>query len=361
MLESSKEKKIYYLSWIFILIYSVFWLINSNIAKTAETLFLICFVLYILVVNGEPQKHRFYLVLVACFLVVQICSHYQSLKFFPELKENHIRHGRHYFKLFLCIVVAYWLQGSVSKARALSVAAVAGFTISLLLRSSLDEWLLGLGGDRVGFDYVNTQHTAVFFGLSLIATLLWTAFSYTNKNYFLVVVSSLLSVIFFVGVVITQTRAVWLALSISFMVIVVASIKNINIKINKIFVMTVIIALPIFLFSKPIFEKRISLEANNIIAFVKGEKEDLSLDSAGIRVYMWGYAISKIKEKPWIGWGAESRKLLLQDAGLPSKIKGRFDHFHNSYLELIVAYGLIGFFIILWIGVQSVAGAIIVL
>lgn len=360
-MNTSKERVIYGLSWFFLLVYTAFWLISSNIAKTAETFFLICFIFYMPFIDISNKRYRLYLYLITFFLAVQIYSHNQSLKIFPELKESHFQHGRHYLKLFLSVVVAYWLQGSVAKARALSFVAVTGFAISLLFRSSLDEWLLGLGGVRVGFDYVNIQHTAAFFGLSLIASLLWTVFNYTSKRYLLMVVSFILSVIFFAGITITQTRAVWLGLGFSLLAMAFIAIKNTLFKVNKLVVATIIIALPIVIGSKPIFEKRIALETNNITAFIKGEKEDLSLDSAGIRVYMWVYAISKIKEKPWAGWGAESRKVLLQDANLPSEIKGKFDHFHNSYLELIVAYGFIGFFIILLIGLQSIAGTIILL
>lgn len=349
--------------WASLFTYTFFWLISSSIAKPGETLFIVFFISSLFQPKNKETNYLFYMALPIAFIVIQIITHYHLLQNYPELAENHLRNGRHYFKVFLCILVAYWLKGSIRGTKSIIALAVTGFMISLLFNSELNQWLSGLSGNRVGFNYVNTQHTAVFFGLSFIAALFWTLGNISNKKYFSMILSLVACVIFLVGTVITQTRAVWLAVFISiilattFFIFINFKKKSDDKQYNK----KILIAVPLILFVaslplKPIIDKRMSAESHTISSLLKGDFEKISLGSVGIRATMWLYALEKIKERPLIGWGPETRKVLLESDALPKQISGKFDHFHNSYLDILVAYGVLGFIVIMLLTLQCVRG-----
>jgi len=53
--------------------------------------------------------------------------------------------------------------------------------------------------------------------------------------------------------------------------------------------------------------------------------------------------LDKISERPLTGFGAKIRKSVIQGSDiLPDHIKKNFGHFHNSYIEFTLAYGLVG-------------------
>ena len=65
--------------------------------------------------------------------------------------------------------------------------------------------------------------------------------------------------------------------------------------------------------------------------------------SAGIRLHTWQEAARWIAERPFVGWGGNGRSLIFDHSThLPEQIKQRFGHLHNSYMDLLVNFGLLG-------------------
>jgi O-antigen ligase len=73
-----------------------------------------------------------------------------------------------------------------------------------------------------------------------------------------------------------------------------------------------------------------------------GDLDKVPLSSIGIRIHTWRKAVGWIQERPWTGWGPKSRKALYANSDLPPSIKKQFGHFHNSIIEITLAYGLVG-------------------
>lgn len=347
--------------WVALFFYSFFWLISSSIAKPAETIFIVCSL--ILLFLERDRRVYVYILLLLSFLLIQILAHYNYFNIFSGVGSSEIEHDRHFLKLFLCILAAYWIKGSTKAIYYLAIVAVAGFLVSLVFKSTFHEWQAGFYGRRVGFDYVNIQHTAVFFGLSLIASMFGLLGGLENRNAAQVIICVVVGFICFSGVYITQTRAVWLALMVVLFIAGLFSFlyffrrgKLVNTKAIMAFIFISFAAYTCFY---SVFEKRDFLEnstAYSVINIFKEDRKNIVLDSAGTRLYLWSYAADKIKEKPLIGWGSESRFYLLKDEILPLEMRGKYQHFHNSYLELLVAYGFFGFVILALLTSQIIRG-----
>ena len=49
-------------------------------------------------------------------------------------------------------------------------------------------------------------------------------------------------------------------------------------------------------------------------------------------------------EKPLLGWGPNGKTLAIQESSkIPQYIKDDYGHLHNTYLEILVNFGIIGF------------------
>lgn len=88
--------------------------------------------------------------------------------------------------------------------------------------------------------------------------------------------------------------------------------------------------------------KRLTAERVTLEKLTEGDFEHIKKGSIGIRIDSWRMALGWIKERPITGWGAQTRKALIQRSDWPIEYKKKFGHLHNSYLELLVDYGVVG-------------------
>ena len=82
---------------------------------------------------------------------------------------------------------------------------------------------------------------------------------------------------------------------------------------------------------------------------------DIRMDGVYIRIASWSAATRWIAERPLIGWGpAVAKDLIDREEYFSRSFKRRFGHVHNSYLEVLVALGMLGGGLLLaltaWIG-----------
>jgi O-antigen ligase len=94
---------------------------------------------------------------------------------------------------------------------------------------------------------------------------------------------------------------------------------------------------------------RVSTTTNHILHLSQLELKEIPISSAGVRLHQWNLALDLIKEKPILGHGGSTKKHLIKISNMPKRAIGNFGHFHNSYLELGVAYGLGATFIFIFI------------
>ncbi len=343
----------YAIGWVALSLYAFTWLIDFDLSRAGESVFILCFVIA-WCTEPEPsiKRHRVFLLLLS-FVALQIGVYFFAVKRFPDFADEQVKAARHFGKLFLCIAVAWWLRGSMRAAKYLLMVFLVGFLVSLALNSNTGEWLAAIAGRRADFGYTNAQHTAFFMGLVLIVGGSWLARCLQRPVRGVEWGAALsLTVLGLVGIAVTQTRAVLLAIAIVMAGLLLVGLvslcrrrhyKALSAKgvVVSIAVVSVLLALGYSL--APFFEKRLHASQATIQSLETGDLDEISLKNGiGIRIHTWLYALERVSERPLTGWGAESRKPLIDEGPFPDRVKHRFGHFHNSYLEILLAYGALG-------------------
>jgi O-antigen ligase len=357
-MQSSREEpkngwmaKNHAVGWVALTIYAFAWLINFDVSRAAESVFILCFVIAWFKEPDPALKWNKVFLLLMAFVALQVGVYFFAVDRFPDVADGQVKAARHMTKLFLCIAVAWWLRGSVSAAKYLLLVFMAGILVSLVLNSSVDAWRAGLAGSRVDFGYTNAQHIAFYFGLLLIMGVGWLFKCIgTGAAKYEWGVALALTVLGVVGGVVTQTRAVWLALGLIFLGLMVVGLlcllKHRRSWPRSKLLLSCVVVVGVVAFTvstiAPVIEKRFLQEQEVMEALAAGKMVDVPFTSIGIRVHTWSYALDKIQERPLTGWGAKSRGALIDEGPFPDWLKVRFGHFHNSYLELLLAYGVLG-------------------
>ncbi|MGQ7247156.1 O-antigen ligase family protein [Halomonas sp. V046] len=273
-------------------------------------------------------------------------------------------------KWFLFIGVAWWLGGSTSKSLAIWSLALAGFLLACFIAGGAGaDWLRGLDGHRVDFNIRNAQHVAMFFGTALLGLLCFAPRIIGDGRWVWgrVLLWAIPTGLCLVGVVISQTRAVWLALSLVFVLILLLHIvsavfgyrRGSGRRSKHILVLG---AVAVFVFTGWVFKdtlnSRLEAEVPVIESVLSGDWDEVPYSSVGTRIHTWRAGLEWINERPLIGWGGEARGLVIDETEwLPENIKKEFGHLHNTFLDFAVSYGFLGISVIaaliVWVGVGT--------
>lgn len=359
------------IGWAALSVYAFSWLINFDVSRAAESVFLLCFVIaWFKEPDPAVKWHKVFLLFLA-FVVLQVWVHFFAIERFPEVSDGQIKAARHMTKLFLCIAVAWWLRGSINAAKYLLFIFLAGIVVSLVINSNTETWLAGLSGKRVDFGYTNAQHTAFYLGLLLIMGGGWLVkclrCSANKPEWGGALVLTLLGL---VGVVVTQTRAVWLALTVILLSLMVIGLCRFAKQRQRRWLRTKLLFPVVALVGVltltvitmvPVIEKRLLDEQDVIETIGQGNLDDVPLSSIGIRVHTWVYGWERVKERPLTGWGPRSRNSLIDEGPFPDWLKDMFGHFHNVYLEILLAYGVLGLAALFGLTVMILRGTVMLL
>lgn len=254
---------------------------------------------------------------------------------------------------FMLIPVAYFLNGDQRKILfVFGLAAFALFISPWVTGGGWQEIWHGLSGGRVDFGVRNAQHVAMLFGVLFITFCALCINDLINKSvsWFKTSLYLLLAVVSLIAVIITQTRAVWLALAAVLCCFVLycfcrsiqrgGSFKSFAIL--AIVLVGVFATLSVTNLSNT-FEKRIGHELSNITIALSGSDQYRSNTSTGIRLDTWYESLDWISERPVFGWGGNGRDLVVKHTDrLSEENKKIFRHLHNSYLDTLVNFGLLG-------------------
>ncbi|WP_349789850.1 O-antigen ligase family protein [Chromohalobacter israelensis] len=270
-------------------------------------------------------------------------------------------------KLFIFIGVAWWLGGSSRNTLLIWGLAVIGYLVASFVAGGLEEWRKGLEGMRTGFGIRNKQHGSMLFGVALLGLATFARRIMTSGTRWVpwrCVAWGLALGICVVAIAIGQTRAVWLALAVSFPVAVLivllwARSRGLGQRVLRPVLGGVGVGLVLVVLGGVFFggtlSERLETESSVVAELLQGDLESVPYSSIGIRIHTWVAAGEWIAERPLVGWGGEGRGLVIDHTDwLPDNIKERFGHLHNFFLEVWVAYGLLGLGVIaalaFWIG-----------
>lgn len=344
--------------------YAFFWLVKIDISISAESMMFVLFVWAMFTDRHKLLLRESILYLFVAWVLFQIGLYYWADDLFPHLRGDHIRDARLITNIFMFVVVAWWLGGS-SKTIALVLALCAlGFVLGAMFQDGglLDELKRLKRHQRLSLGYRNAEHTSVYatFVLFALATFRRRIVALLpHKLRHLTQLLIFLAILFcIVAILGTQTRATWIGIIVSaallllgyltYLAISLYNGKKFDLKSTGIKALWLIAGTTVaFLFLAQIdadkfVSKRIQDENRSIERLWKGEISKIKQQSIGIRLTTWRLALDRFKERPLTGWGPSTIKHLIAKSTLPKNVRQNFGHLHNSYLEVLVAYGLVG-------------------
>ncbi len=297
----------------------------------------------------DPIVIIFFLVIIA-----EILSWINSLVYAPEFAADIPKLDR-LGKLFIFFFIAYWLKGKLKNIILLWSFFIFGFLLTVFINVDIFHLFeLGIHQPRVNFSIKNAQFDSMLSGASLLITLTFIYFTYKSeiiskkiKTIIMIFLVSLVT-LFFYFILITQSRQVWLGLvSILFLApliyFLVYKSKNF---ITLLFTYILIIATVYMLSTLSLVQDRVSQERGTITAIFEEDKT-IQMSSIGIRVNSWIDASEWIARHPLLGLDSSAiGEVIQQSKRFEENLKKQFGHLHNFFIEVLVAYGFFGFFLI---------------
>lgn len=257
-----------------------------------------------------------------------------------------------FYSFFIFWFIAYWTRGNQNIIAAILTAYIFG-VIGIFINESnnfIGEIASGIHGTRIDFNVVNAQHTSLFSGFGLIASIFLFITKIDAKKTYRRIVSSA-AIIFFLFflliTIISQSRQVWVSLLLCFVAapLILRFLPQSRMSAKYIVITYAALTLSLVILStSDIVSKRIESEANKI-------KEVAALDlasipaagSVGIRIHFWMEAWPWFKERPLLGSGENTRELVISESqNFSDTIKSNFNHLHNSHVETVISFGLLG-------------------
>lgn len=250
------------------------------------------------------------------------------------------------FFIFIFVGLSLGFNGRAKQAILYSL--ILGVLFYFIINFDSNDWVQAFNGVRVDFNIRNAQHTGVIFCLLAFVSLFL-----LNLKY----IKYVLFVAFFALMLFAQVRAIILGLAISgFIYLFLSVLFKSKRQVFYLLVSALIVALFLFLFQKENIVNRMSLDSSDLQAlslYLDGEKA--STTSSVIRVMSWEIGFGWFKEKPLLGHGSGAINYLIDSNDVFKNVfKGRFGHLHNSYLELVIAYGLVGLLLYLSVAILLV-------
>ena len=325
----------------------------SDIGKPAEAIFVYSGVACWLVCGRKLRKSTVLWLLLAS-IAVPLISWQLAHIHHPQLAESSTKVHR-FIRWFFFIPVAFWLGGQTRKTLALWALALIGIlSAPWLAGHGWAELRSGLMGHRVDFNLHNAQHAAMLYGVGILGLISFShriftintgAYWFKCSLWFLALTASCF------GVIVTQTRGIWLGLCGSCLLLLVFYFgifwKNSRKKTYTGAIILLIIAISISITIetplKRIVINRLSMEDTDVVKVLKGDISNLPYTSVGLRAHTWVEAWSWIKQRPLVGWGGNGNRLVIQQSKrFPNWKKKEYHHLHNSYLDLLVNFGALG-------------------
>lgn len=91
-----------------------------------------------------------------------------------------------------------------------------------------------------------------------------------------------------------------------------------------------------------VIEKRLSEEQATIHAIFSAKLDTVPPTSLGLRIYALRLGVERFLEKPLFGFGPGMNHYLIDHSPYPVLQAMKIQHFHNAYMETLVALGIVG-------------------
>ncbi len=281
----------------------------------------------------------------------------------PEWSEAAAEGAKDWLKLLLFIPFAYWAGGDPGRIRRLLLLALLGFTLGTLLE--IDWTALNAAYFAERYDgRLPALAFGMFTGLGVLGLLacreaFWgpatdRPWVWTRRLLWFLLLAAMLE-----GLLLSYARGSWLAFLIAVLLLVFLEWRAGSFRLlmtggrpgRKWFLaLLMMLTLAIILGSQvEHIGQRLLTEREAIATLASGEATAVRSESVGRRIQAWILGTELWTEKPWLGWGPGSSPLLLARSERTELLDYRgvwLPHFHNTYLEILVQFGAIGFILL---------------
>jgi O-antigen ligase len=329
-------------------------------AQVALVLMLVSFLAQARTVGRAARKEPLVWIAAAWALYMGL-SATVGLDIFPATAEHQIEQARYWALLSLVVVAAWHFGGNIRRFTIAAALFALGAALRILIHVPWDNlgpfltgqmWDLdtrGFGLNPISF---SSYLAVILFWLAVFSPRLWGELSSRTACIAFLVVASLVGVLAVEGVIIGSSRGTWLATLVALVVLIIRW-KPWTYLTPRMW-WTVCLAAGLVLAvivttHGTNFLRRATVDQQVYVQIAEGHLEGAQKEytSTGIRVQMWILGLEKWLERPLLGWGAGSERVLLEplkppvDWLRPNKT-GRVPHSHNLLVELLMRFGMIG-------------------
>ena len=269
---------------------------------------------------------------------------YASL-LFPDTRSDQWHGVWRYGQLFFFAPMAYWLKSDLNRIKTVLTIALVGLVISIVISYDWVHWQDILQGKRIFPHRMNTI-TFGFFAETALLGLLLIGFSLKSSgrsdavNYLRRALWFILLAFFIQTVIFTQSRSAWIGMLLVYPPVIAARIWHLfkyqphKMEIRWFLTSSAILVTAVFLILANSYNHiadRLGQEHDDFKRFVALETDGYNEWGFGVRVLLNIYGYRKWKERPILGWGPGTAFKPYNHA-----------HLHNSYLEVLVRFGIVG-------------------
>ncbi len=304
------------------------------------------------------------LVLSALFIVYLAGRTLWAVYEFPENTPAHINDALEWLYLWLFVPLAWSLKLFQHKYRTALLVLGVGFALAVIRHTNWQACDVLAGVSRCGFGFQSILG-ALLLACCLLGLLVFAPRLIGEKRsgwLFAVRLMLWLAVVAVVAefVILTQTRIVWLAFVVVVPPLFLLRYRNEIVALwrnGRVVALIVVVLVVALLFgvvksNEAIFDERVAQFKDDTFALMMLQFDEIEADnpSFAIRVAMNQQGFLRWLERPWIGWGS---------GGIPrdqffsaeTDLTRHTPHFHNTYLEFMLRFGLVGgviFLLLVW-------------
>jgi O-antigen ligase len=247
-------------------------------------------------------------------------------------------------------LVSYWISPDRHRVPMVLALALAGFLFRIAMESDKPGLpALLTGTQRATFGYAATSFATwaalAILGLLLFLPRIWKpAPTGNHRRWMLLVLWLAMMILFLTGLLLSQSRAAWIAafliIPLTFVTLLRAENRLGSGQRKRLAVTIVLVAALTLVLGKDILVGRLTQEEGTIAALLGGDLDRVPFTSIGYRVYLYRLFVEYWSIKPFFGWGPGFSPVIIQAYGNPELAE--FVHFHNSYFDILIQTGLAG-------------------
>lgn len=303
-------------------------------------------------------------VLAAASIVYLVVRTLWAIREFPETTHLQISQAWGWFRLWLFVVVAWWLKGDRRRSGQILLLALLGLFVGMTFYLFSHGHSLA-SGQRTGFHLkiiaFGLYSSTAILGLLVLASRIWgtkqslPSFALRAALWFIALA------VLVQGLIMTQSRGAWLTA-----VMVIPAITMVHywragghkgrswrLRLGVLGVLIVGCA-TLVVVNLGTVTNRLLQEREIFAAAWRGDLDAVPTVGFGVRVHTFRFGVTTWLQRPLFGWGPGSTEYLISHSGLPQlrhsepreagwrQGDGWLDHLHNTYLEILVRFGLVG-------------------